>query len=147
LSPSSTPAWWPTQTCERREIRLQYRRRQKAAGGDLRFDAYGHGSHIASLIGNIGAADDAPYRGVAAGASVLALKVLDANGAGYTSNVIAAIEFCIANKYALKIDIINLSLGHPIYEPAETDPLVQAVERGGARRHGRDRRGWQPRCQ
>jgi serine protease AprX len=102
---------------------------KKAAGGDLRFDAYGHGSHIASLIGNIGAADDAPYRGVAAGASVLALKVLDANGAGYTSNVIAAIEFCIANKYALKIDIINLSLGHPIYEPAQTDPLVQAVER------------------
>ena len=102
---------------------------KKAAGGDLRFDAYGHGSHIASLIGNTGAADDAPYRGVAAGASVLALKVLDANGAGYTSNVIAAIEFCIANKYALKIDIINLSLGHPIYEPAESDPLVQAVER------------------
>lgn len=102
---------------------------KKASGGDLRFDPYGHGSHVASLIGNVGAADDVPYRGVAAGASVLALKVLDANGAGYTSNVIAAIEFCIANKYALKIDIINLSLGHPIYEPAQTDPLVQAVER------------------
>ena len=26
------------------------------------------------------------------------------------------------------IDILNLSLGHPVYEPAATDPLVQAVE-------------------
>ena len=28
----------------------------------------------------------------------------------------------------MKIDIINLSLGHPIYESPETDPLVGAVE-------------------
>ena len=33
-----------------------------------------------------------------------------------------------ANKARLGIDIINLSLGHPIYEPAASDPLVQAVE-------------------
>ncbi|PYR36033.1 MAG: hypothetical protein DMF90_11505, partial [Acidobacteria bacterium] len=32
----------------------------------------------------------------------------------------------------LKIGVINLSLGHPIYEPAATDPLVQAVERAVA---------------
>src|SRR5699024_2732564 len=30
---------------------------------------------------------------------------------------------------AFKIDVINLSLGHPVYEPASTDPLVRAVER------------------
>ena len=30
------------------------------------------------------------------------------------------------------IDVINLSLGHPIYEPAATDPLVRAVERAAA---------------
>jgi subtilisin family serine protease len=99
------------------------------AGGDLYFDGYGHGSHVASLIANMGASSDKPYRGVAPSASVVALKVLDDAGAGYTSNVIAAIDFCIANKYKLKIDIINLSLGHPIYEPAATDSLVQAVER------------------
>src|SRR4029453_10880125 len=29
-------------------------------------------------------------------------------------------------------DVINLSLGHPIYEPAATDPLVRAVERAVA---------------
>ena len=56
------------------------------------------------------------------------LKVLDENGQGYTSDVINAIEFVTKHKSRLGIDIINLSLGHPILEPAATDPLVQAVE-------------------
>ena len=43
--------------------------------------------------------------------------------------MIRAIEFAIANKDHFKIDIINLSLGHPIFEPAATDPLVRAVEK------------------
>ena len=40
-----------------------------------------------------------------------------------------AIDFAVANRSKFGIDVINLSLGHPIYEPASTDPLVQAVER------------------
>ena len=59
---------------------------------------------------------------------LIGLKVLDDKGAGYTSDVIAAVEFATENKAALGIDVINMSLGHPIYEPAATDPLVQAVE-------------------
>ena len=44
-----------------------------------------------------------------------------------------ALEFIVANKKsraagAFKINVLNLSLGHPIYEPAESDPLVRAVE-------------------
>jgi serine protease AprX len=58
--------------------------------------------------------------------------VLDANGQGYTSNVIDAIEFAIANKKTLDIDVINLSLGHAPYESATTDPLVRAVEHASA---------------
>ena len=45
-----------------------------------------------------------------------------------TSDVISAVEYATTNKAALGIDIINLSLGHPIYEPAASDPLVRAVE-------------------
>ena len=58
----------------------------------------------------------------------MGLKVLDANGAGYTSDVIAAIEFAIQIKDELGIQVMNLSLGHPIYSEAATDPLVRAVE-------------------
>ncbi len=58
--------------------------------------------------------------------------MLDENGQGETSEVIQAIEFATAQKNALGIHVINLSLGHPIYEPAASDPLVRAVERAVA---------------
>ena len=67
--------------------------------------------------------------GSAPNARLIGLRVLDEHGAGETSQVIQAIEFAIAQQNALGIDVINLSLGHPIYEPAASDPLVRAVER------------------
>ena len=93
------------------------------------YDDYGHGTHVAGVIKNKDDKSDAPYRSVAHDSKLIGMKVLDGDGAGYTSTVIDAIEFAIANKERLKIAVINLSLGHPIYEPAATDPLVQAVER------------------
>ena len=63
---------------------------------------------------------------------LLPFKVLDSQGSGYTSDVIEAIDLAVQYKRLVGIDIINLSLGHPIYEPAATDPLVQAVERATA---------------
>ena len=107
-------------------------------------DAYGHGTHVATLIAGEGRGSERkqvrllsgkklldarrPYAGVAPEARIISLKVLDRHGAGYTSAVLEAIEFAIANRDRLKIDVINLSLGHPIYEAPATDPLVQAVE-------------------
>jgi serine protease AprX len=92
-------------------------------------DDYGHGTHVAGLIAGSGDLSSGKrYRGVAPKARLVALKVLDQNGAGNTSDVISAIEFVTANRDRLGVDVINLSLGHPIYEPAATDPLVQAVE-------------------
>ena len=90
-------------------------------------DPYGHGTHVAGLIAGVNV-------GVAPGARLVGLRVLDDNGKGATSDVVRAIEFAVANKAALNLHILNLSLGHPIYESAATDPLVQAVE--NAVRHG-----------
>ncbi|MGH3522675.1 MAG: S8 family serine peptidase, partial [Mycobacterium sp.] len=92
-------------------------------------DDYGHGTHVAGLIASDGQASAGLYRGVAPGVKFTHLKVLDANGEGFTSTVANALNFAVANKAKLGIDVINMSLGHPIYEPAATDPLVQAVER------------------
>jgi serine protease AprX len=93
-------------------------------------DEYGHGTHVAGTIGGSGAlSNNAAYRGLAPKVKFVVLKVLDKNGAGYTSDVIRAIDFAVANRASLGIHIINLSLGHPIFEPAATDPMVQAVER------------------
>ena len=108
------------------------------------YDDYGHGTHVATLIAGKGKSSErdvnvvengrsrrsklALYGGLAPRARIISLKVLDGNGAGYTSSVLQALEFAVANREKLKIDVVNLSLGHPIYEAPETDPLVRAVE-------------------
>jgi len=93
--------------------------------GDIRVtapvDPYGHGTHVAGLVAS-------EFVGVAPNARLIGLRVLDHQGRGVTANVVRAVEFAIANKDLLGINVLNLSLGHPIYEPAATDPLVQAVE-------------------
>ncbi|HEY6213139.1 MAG TPA: S8 family serine peptidase, partial [Vicinamibacterales bacterium] len=101
-------------------------------GSPNAYDDDGHGTHVSGLIAGSGAlsngSDGAPYAGVAPKARLVCLKVLDAHGVGQTSDVIAAIEYAIVNRVVLGIDVLNLSLGHPILEPAATDPLVRAVE-------------------
>ena len=93
-------------------------------------DGYGHGTHVAGTIAGTGLLSaNRDYRGIAPNAKLLVLKVLDETGAGYTSDVIRAVDFAVANRVRYNIQIINLSLGHPILEPAATDPLVAAVER------------------
>lgn len=96
-------------------------------------DPFGHGTHIAGLIG--GSATAAinvtnTYAGGSAPAVHFAdVRVLGSNGAGYTSDVIAGIDWTIANARRYDLRIINLSLGHPIAEPAAVDPLCRAVAR------------------
>jgi len=68
------------------------------------------------------------FVGVSPTARLIGMKVLNAQGQGSTDNVIRSIEFAVVNKATLGIDVINLSLGHPIFDSAATDPLVQAVE-------------------
>src|SRR4051812_17013420 len=91
-------------------------------------DGYGHGTHVAGLVAGSGMMSNGQYTGVAPNARLIGLRVLNNQGSGSTSDVIAAINFATTNKNALGIDILNLSLGHPVFEGAKTDPLVQAVE-------------------
>ena len=93
------------------------------------FDPYGHGTHVAGLVGAQQLAGDFEYEGVAPAVHFVGVKVLDKNGKGRTSDVIRAIEFVTANKTLFNVQIVNLSLGHPILAAASADPLVQAVER------------------
>lgn len=92
------------------------------------YDDFGHGTHIAGIIKGKGDLSDGRHLGVASDTRIIALKVLDAQGQGDVTSVIAAIQLAVARHDSWGIDVINLSLGHPVYEPAATDPLVQAVE-------------------
>src|SRR5688572_15553963 len=92
-------------------------------------DYYGHGTHVAGIIAAAGQNVNDDTRGVAPGAHIINLKVLDAKGKGYVSNVIAAIDWAIANRQKFGIRILNLSLGAPVLQSCADDPLCQAVER------------------
>jgi serine protease AprX len=93
------------------------------------YDDYGHGTHVAGIIAGDGHDSGGRRRGVAPGATLLVEKVLDASGQGYISNVIAAIDYAIANKDALHLRVINLSVAAGVYESYTTDPLTLAAKR------------------
>src|SRR5204863_6515994 len=92
-------------------------------------EIYGHGTHVAGIIGGIGKDSAKRYIGVATGANIISFRVLDDNGSGTDSNVIKAIDRAIALKSKYNIRVINLSLGRPVFESYTLDPLCQAVER------------------
>ena len=96
-------------------------------------DAFGHGTHVAGIIaGNgfnsSGQGNFQTLQGVAPNAQLIDLRVLDANGQGVDSDVISAIQTAISLKSKYNIQVINLSLGRPVYESYTVDPLCQAVE-------------------
>jgi serine protease AprX len=96
-------------------------------------DRYGHGTHVAGIIGANGAASSCSnctrtLKGVAPNATLVDLQVLDATGSGTDSAVMQAIDQAITLKDILNIRVINLSLGRPVYESYKLDPLCQAVE-------------------
>jgi serine protease AprX len=93
------------------------------------YDDYGHGTHVAGIIAGNGHDSEGKRSGIAPGATLLVEKVLDATGQGYISNVIAAIDYAIANKDTLNIRIINLSVAAGVYESYTTDPLTLAARR------------------
>jgi subtilisin family serine protease len=71
------------------------------------WDDDGHGSHCAGIA----ASDDAVYRGVAPGADLVSIKVLDSAGEGWLSDAAAGIDWCVANASALNISVISMSIG------------------------------------
>ncbi len=93
-----------------------------------RVDGYGHGTHIAGIIAGNGYASGNTFRGPATGANILSLQVLDENGHGQMSDVMAALDWLVQFGDNFGVTVANLSLGKPITESYTTDPLVAAVE-------------------
>ncbi len=104
------------------------------AGDTTTSDKYGHGTHVAGLVGGTGADSGtangyaATYAGMAPGVNLINLRVLDQNGNSTDSEVIAAIQEAITLKSKYNIRVINMSLGRPIFESYTLDPVDQAVE-------------------
>lgn len=70
------------------------------------YDDNGHGTHCASLI-----AGDGDNGGVAKGAKLVVVKVMDKDGACYLSDAIRALDWCLENKDVYGIRVISFSVG------------------------------------
>jgi serine protease AprX len=102
-------------------------------------DSYGHGTVMGSIIagretarskGATYAADTRNFYGMAPDARLISVKLADRNGAVDVSQVIAGIDWVVANRYRVggNIRVINLSYGARSSLNAQDDPLSWAAE-------------------
>jgi serine protease AprX len=75
------------------------------------FDDNGHGTHVAGTIAGDGEAALESFTGVAPGAALVGVKVLNHEGRGTNAGVISGIQWAVQNKGTLGIEVLNLSLG------------------------------------
>ena len=93
-----------------------------------RVDEYGHGTHVAGIIAGRGKYSSGDYSGPATRSEIVSLRVLDSSGHGSMSDVMAALDWLLQYGSYFDIGVVNLSLGKPVTESNETDPLVLAIE-------------------
>ena len=70
-------------------------------------DLLGHGTAVAGIIAGSGTASGGQYMGVAHGASLLNVRVIDSKGSGQISDIIAGIDWAVDNG----ADVLSMSLG------------------------------------
>ena len=93
------------------------------------YDDFGHGTHVAGILAGSGHDSGGKHKGMAPGATLVGLKVLDAEGRGYISDVIAAIDYAVSVRAAYNIRVINLSVASGVFESYWHDPLTLAARR------------------
>lgn len=98
-------------------------------GRTLPYDDYGHGTHVAGIVAGNGFDSGGARAGIAPGARLAVLKVLDGAGTGHISDVIAALDYAVIERDALNIRVINLSVAAGVYESYTSDPLTLAAQR------------------
>ncbi len=86
-------------------------------------DLNGHGTHVAGTVAAID--NEVGVIGVAAGATVVPVKVLDRRGSGSYSGVISGVDFVGAN--GSNGDVANMSLGGPVSQALD-DAVVDASQ-------------------
>ena len=79
--------------------------------GDNLLDRLGHGTHVAGIIAGNGQASAGRFVGVAPGAALLVAKVMDDRGAGWSSDVMAGLDWAVMQGAR----IVNLSLSSELF--------------------------------
>ena len=89
-------------------------------------DDYGHGTHVAGLIGSDGGASSGEYRGVAPGVSLISARAGNFSGLE-DGDIINAIDWCVEDEGTggAGADIISMSFGGGL--PDANEPLTLAM--------------------
>lgn len=95
---------------------------------DLSADGNGHGTHVAGTVAAIN--NSIGVVGVAAGATVVPVKVLDSRGSGAYSGVIAGVNHVAA--VGTSNDVANMSLGGPVSQALD-DAILAAASSSGVK--------------
>jgi serine protease AprX len=96
---------------------------QDFTGERITSDPYGHGTFVASIAaGNKGS-----YGGIAPSATLINFRVLNSEGMGTTSGLLAALNAVAVNRTKYNIRVVNMSLGMPAIDSYKNDPICRAV--------------------
>jgi len=88
------------------------------------WDDHGHGTHVSGII-----VANVVNEGIAPGAKLVSLKVLDENGFGYWIAIVKALKWILENKDIYKITVVNISIGDSgNYTEGFNDALSQAIK-------------------
>lgn len=91
-------------------------------------DGYGHGTHVAGIIGGNGTLSNGAYSGVAPRADLINVKVSNNQGMATTSDVVDGLQWILNNKAVYNIRVVNISLNSTVAESYHTSALDAAVE-------------------
>lgn len=91
-------------------------------------DGYGHGTHVASIVGGDGSESGGKYIGVAPMVNIINVKVSNDDGSAMIKDVVAGLQWVLQNKNTYNIRVVNLSLNSSVAESYHTSPLDAAVE-------------------
>ncbi|MBL1319431.1 MAG: S8 family peptidase [Methylophaga sp.] len=109
------------------ELNVDVARSASFVRDDSPEDKNGHGTHVA---GTIAAIDNTiGVVGVAPGATVVAVRVLDRRGSGTISGVIAGVDYVTANGDGESGDVANMSLGGGVSDSLD-DAVIAAAATG-----------------
>ena len=78
-------------------------------GRSMPYDDYGHGTHVAGIIGGNGRLSNGRYRGIAPECDFVICKILDEKGYGTGLHLLQALQFLRAERKKYGIKVVNLS--------------------------------------
>jgi serine protease AprX len=91
-------------------------------------DQYGHGTHVAGIIGGNGNETNDVRIGVAPGANLISVKVSNGEGSVNASDLIEGLQWIYNHKDEFNIKVVNISLNSSLAESYQVSALDAMVE-------------------